>query len=204
MGAQHRRRLRPRCPRCRLLLGNCVCARLQAFPCATRLVVVMDRREVRQHSNSGWLAVELLAGASLAVRGLKEREVDLSTVRDSARQAYLLFPAEGAPVLDAAEVAADGRPVTLVVPDACWRQARRMSRHEVELASLPRRRLPEGLEGRYALREAPAEGHLSTFEAIAAALGVLEGPALRERLLAVFDDWHARHRSERAGVQPCG
>ena len=202
MGTQHRRRLRPRCPRCRLLEGNCVCDRLQPVACATRVVVVMDRREVRQHSNSGWLAVALLAGASLVVRGQKDREADFGAVREPGRQAYLLFPSEGAPALDAAEIAADGRPVTLVVPDSCWRQARRMTRHEPDLAPLPRRRLPDPPRGHYALREAPAEGHLSTFEAVAAALGVLEGPDLQRRLLDVFEPWHARHASERRGEQP--
>ncbi len=179
-----------------------MCEHLHALPCATRVVVLMDRREVRQHSNSGWLAVALLRGATLAVRGQKEGPPDLSMVRDPARQAYLLFPSEGAPPLDAAEVAADGRPVTLVVPDACWRQARRMTRLEPDLAPLPRRRLPDVGPGRYALRVAPAEGHLSTFESVAAALSVLEGPDLTQRLLEVFELWHARHRAERAGIQP--
>lgn len=201
MGAQHRRRLRPRCPRCRLVLGNCLCERIVPFACATRVVVVMDRREARQHSNSGWLAVDLLEGASCTVRGLKDVAPDFSEVRDPGRQTYLLFPAEGTPALDPAEVAADGRPVTLVVPDACWSQARRMTRREPDLALLPRRRLPAVEPGRYALRVAPVEGHLSTFEAIAEALGVLEGPEPRRRLLEVFGAWHARHVSERAGVQ---
>jgi len=172
------------------------------MPCATRLVVVMDRREIRQHSNSGWLAVDLLEGASCPVRGLKDVQPDFSCLDDPARQAYLLFPAEGSPPLDRREIDADGRPVTLVVPDSCWRQARRMTRREPGLAMLPRRRLPDPAPGRYSLRVPPAEGHLSTFEAIAGALGVLEGPELEQRLLSVFDVWHARHAAERAGVQP--
>jgi DTW domain-containing protein YfiP len=185
------------------MLGNCLCDGLRRMPCATRVVVVMGRREAEQTSNTGRLAVELLEGASLIVRGQKDVVPDFTPLRDPARQAYLLFPAEGAPLLDPAEVAADGRPVTLVVPDACWSQARRMTRHEPDLANLPRRRLPDpATPGMYALREAPTEGHLSTFEAIAEALALLEGPQIRTHLLNFFITWHARHLSERNGVQP--
>jgi DTW domain-containing protein YfiP len=162
----------------------------------------MDPREARQTSNSGWLAVDLLEGASCTVRGLKDAAPDFEAVRDPARQAYLLFPAEGTPALDPSEIAADGRPLTLVVPDACWSQARRMTRREPDLRLLPRRRLPDAEPGCYTLRRSPGEGHLSTFEAIARAIGVVEGPDLEARLLKVFLLWHARQSDERRGIDP--
>lgn len=129
------------------MLGNCICERILPLACSTRVVVVMDPREARQPSNSGWLAVDMLEGASCTVRGLKDVAPDFEAVRDPSRQAYLLFPAEGSPALDPAELAADGRPVTLVVPDACWSQARRMMRREPDLRLLPRRRLLDAALG---------------------------------------------------------
>ena len=47
--------------------------------------------------------------------------------------------------------------------------------------------LPDGMTSRYRLRKAPAAGALSTLEAVAAALNLLESPACFDALLRPFE-----------------
>jgi DTW domain-containing protein YfiP len=53
-------------------------------------------------------------------------------------------------------------------------------------------KLPAGMPSRYGLRRAPREGTLSTLEAVARALGLLEGAAIERQMMAAFDKWVER------------
>jgi DTW domain-containing protein YfiP len=102
------------------------------------------------------------------------------SVRDGEGPMALLFPSEGARELSKA----DG-PLTLVVPDGTWRQARKMRTRTKGLAGLPCVTLPPGPTTTYQLRAERREHGLSTLEAIARAFGILEGPAIEDALLAI-------------------
>ena len=94
-------------------------------------------------------------------------------------QPLLLFPFEDAtPIADAARIL-DGRPVVLIVPDGTWRQASKVRRRVPGLADV--KCVSVSGEGRlpYRLRaEAHAHG-LSTIEAIARAMAILESEDVR-------------------------
>jgi DTW domain-containing protein YfiP len=75
----------------------------------------------------------------------------------------------------------------LVVPEGSWGQARRAVRREPWLLDAERVCLPSGPPSHYRLRTAPHEHGLSTLEAVARALGVLEGEAIERALLAMLD-----------------
>jgi DTW domain-containing protein YfiP len=94
----------------------------------------------------------------------------------------VLFPGEGATPL-----VPGGPPVQLIVLDGTWRKARKLLHVNPELAALPRVSLPAPPPSRYRLRKAPAEGALSTIEAIVQALEILEPPASFQPLLAPFE-----------------
>jgi DTW domain-containing protein YfiP len=79
-------------------------------------------------------------------------------------------------------------PRQLIVLDATWSQARRMNRKLDALRGLPTLRLPDEPVPTARLRTSPGEGRVSTIEAIARALRILEGEeaaAGLERLFAV-------------------
>ena len=81
------------------------------------------------------------------------------------------------------------RPVTLIVPDGTWRQAQRVRRRVTGLAEVPCAFVTRDAPSEYRLRRTPDARRLSTMEAIAEALGLLEGargPAARELLLNIF------------------
>jgi hypothetical protein len=105
---------------------------------------------------------------------------------DPARPAVLLYPGEGA--VDVASHPPPG-PVTLVVVDGTWWQARKVIRENPELSALPRYTFTPTTPSEYRIRKEPAAACVSTIEALVHVLGVLEGD--RERFYALLAPFRA-------------
>ncbi|MCP1622355.1 tRNA-uridine aminocarboxypropyltransferase [Pseudomonas nitroreducens] len=172
---------RARCPRCERPLNHCLCALIPHLNNRTRVLLLQHPSEVGHALNTARLAALGLANAELRV-GEDFSDLDLS-----AWDAWLLFPGDSAVAV--AELAAQpvAKPRLLVVPDGTWRKARKLLHLNLNLAALPRVVLPDGLTSRYRLRKAPAEGALSTIEAVAYALDALDAPQSHADLLRPFD-----------------
>ncbi|MCY1433632.1 DTW domain protein [compost metagenome] len=99
----------------------------------------------------------------------------------------LLFPGDQAQPLAAYAGEQDQRPWLLVVPDGTWRKASKLLHLNPLLATLPRVTLAQVQPSRYRLRKAPADGALSTLEAVVQALNVLEAPVCFDALLKPFE-----------------
>jgi DTW domain-containing protein len=162
---------------------------------ATQVVVVGHHVEIKKSTNTARLACIAIAGAELVLRSLPGG--DEGTDPEVGR-AVVLYP--GAP----RELAPTDRGAALLVPDGNWNQARHLARTDPLLARGELVRLPPGPPSRYLLRKEPNPAAISTFEAIARALGVLEGPEHERRLLEVFDRFVARAYELRFGTPPPG
>lgn len=176
----------PRCARCRLHEARCVCAELPTLALRTRVVLVMHRSEVRKPTATGPLALACLPNSACLVHGERDSRVDLAPLFEEDRRVLCLFPGDTAVVLDEALAARDPRPVTLVVPDGTWGQARGAARRIPGLAAAQQVRLPPGPPTEWGLRQEPVDGGLATFEAIARALGTLEGADVHASMMAIF------------------
>lgn len=172
-----------RCERCRLHLGLCVCPLLPRLETRTRLVLIMHRLEARKSTNTGRFAALCLANSQLVLRGDGERP-DAPFVCDDGSRPLLLFPHPDAQPL--ARPAAHEGPITLVVPDGTWRQASKVRKRVPGLDGLPCVALPPEGPSDYRLRRWPHEEGLSTLEAVARAMGVLEGEGVRRELERVL------------------
>ncbi len=184
------------CPRCLRPASVCYCDGLPCVPTArTRVVLLQHPRERRVPIGTARMASLCLKDSLLFV-GL-DFSADqrlLAALADPARPAALLFPGETAADLEASPPAG---PVTLVVVDGTWWQARKLLTLNPALAALPRYALDlQGSE--YGLRRAPQADHVSTLEAVAHALGVLEGPATRDALLVPLRRMVAMQREHEA------
>ena len=174
---------RPTCSRCLRPLGHCLCALIPDLESRTRVLVLQHPSEVGHALNT----------ARLAALGLRNAELRIGEVFDdlpqllaqSDHRACLLFPGEEAVALSG--YAPGDKALLLVVPDGTWRKARKLLYLNPALAALPRVSLGAAGPSRYRLRKAPAEGALSTIEAIVAALDVLEAPRGFDALLRPFD-----------------
>ncbi|AJE02770.1 tRNA-uridine aminocarboxypropyltransferase [Geobacter pickeringii] len=176
-----------RCRRCRLHLPLCLCSSIPRHDLGTRLVLVMHHREWIKTTATGPLALTALPNSELRIHGHRERPLDFRDLDTPHRRTLLLYPGDDVPVLDGALLAADRRPVTLVVPDGTWRQASRMGRRLPGLEHAEMVRLPAGPPTRWGIRrECHPEG-VATFEAIARALGIIESAAVQSDLEELFD-----------------
>lgn len=175
-----------RCPRCLVLQELCFCADLPRLETRTRVVVLMHHREEGKPSNTGRLAELCLANAEVRIRGDHTRPMSREGLEDPTREMLLLYPSEDATELSVDFVRGLERPVTLLVPDGNWGQASKVRKRDPAAKAARAVKLPMESPSRYRLRrEHLAEG-LATFEAIARAMGYLEGPDTRARLEAAF------------------
>lgn len=164
---------RKTCPRCRRPEAVCYCDSVVSLPTQTRVVVLQHPREADVAINTARIAALCLPSSSVHV-GVdfeNDREVN-ELLSDPSRPPILLWPGE-----DARDLATDPppSPVTLVVVDGTWWQARKLVKLNPRLASLPRYAFTPPRPSDYRIRREPAEHCVSTIEALALALGFLEG-----------------------------
>ncbi len=180
----------------------CICALLPRLETRTRVVLLLHQLEVGKPTNTGVVAARCLANSAIVHRGrapdardaVFEDDLDAQVARIAAAiapgtRAAFLFPHETAQPLEAWRDA-DDAPTTLVVPDGTWRQASRARSRLADALGLPCVAL--SIAGRVGtrLRTAQIPERLATLEALAHALGVLEGAAegatIEDALIHVF------------------
>lgn len=157
----------------------------------------MHRREPAKSSNSARLALAMLPEAARVVVGARDRVPAVAKLPPG--RCLLLFPLEGAEPLGPAH--ASGADV-LIVPDGTWHQARRLARRIAAMPGVSPVRLPEGPPSRYSLRKSLRPGTVSTFEAIARSLTLLEGGAAEETMLPWLEEFVRRTLQLRGRVCP--
>ena len=174
---------RIQCPRCLRPQTHCLCPLIPDLDSRTRVLLLQHPSEVNHALNTARLAALGLSNSQLVVGEVFE---DLSELLNPpGYTARLLFPADDAQPLQA--YSPGEQPMLLVVPDGTWRKARKLLHLNPLLAALPRVTLANGGVSRYRLRKAPGPGALSTVEAIAQALQVLEAPQSFDALLQPFE-----------------
>jgi DTW domain-containing protein YfiP len=164
----------------------CLCALIPSFELSTRLLVLMHCREVKLSTNTARLACLAMPNSEIRIRGERGESLTAESLFPENTHAALLFPTEDAIELNAETVKSLPRPLTLVIPDGSWRQAKKVSSREPALNGVLRLKLPPGPPSDYRLRYSPHEENLSTFEAIARAIGVLEGIEIQRKLEELF------------------
>ena len=179
---------RAQCARCLRPETHCLCALIPQLDSRTRVLVIQHPSEVGHALNTARLAVLGLTNAELLVGEVFDELPRL--LNRPGYRARLLFPGEDAQAVVGYQNVVTGeadQPLLLVVPDGTWRKARKLLHLNPALAALPRVTLGQTTTLRYRLRKAPGPDALSTIEAIAQALEMLEAPMTFESLLRPFD-----------------
>lgn len=172
--------------------AGCLCASIPSLALATKVIVVIAHREIHVPTNTGRLATQALVNSAILVHGIQGSICDLSVHLRPDRQALLLYPGEDAELLTSEVVQRYGGNVDLVVPDGNWRKTSKMRRRIPGMDVLPTVRLAPGAPSAYRVRRETKSEGLATIEAIARALGVIEGldgPAVQtalEELMAIM------------------
>jgi len=166
-----------------------VCALIPQRELNTRLLLLMHHTEWASTTNTGRFALRALPNSEVRFRGLPEERVNLDDLRNSPGQLLLLYPTPDAQPLTTEFIQKLKKPVTLIVPDGTWRQAAKVFRRERVLKeqTIPVSLPPDAVESDYLLRRMDKPGALCTLEAIAHAMGILEGEDIKQDLLELFN-----------------
>jgi len=160
-----------------------------ALQTRTRIVLIQHVLEQTERSNTGRHAAAALSSVEVRVFGAK----DVPLKVDDLEGALLLWP--GAPPF-----IPSGLEERLVVLDGSWSQSRKMMQRIPELRSLRRWSLP-ARPGRRSLRASPPGG-MSSLEAIAEAIAVLEGEEAGARVRSVHEALVRKQLADRGYVGP--
>lgn len=173
---------RVRCLRCHRPEAFCLCAAIPSLTSRSRLVLL-------QHPREEFVAIGTARLAALAVEGAT-RHVGVSFEGDAEVRALaarpdacLLFPSDDATPVEALR----GQPRTLFVVDGTWSLAKKLLRTNPFLAALPRVAFTPTEPSRYRIRREPSAECVSTIEAVAHVLSVLDDDPRFSAMLAPFD-----------------
>ena len=123
-----------------------------------------------------------LENVSLKMHGVKNKPTDWPTQQDE-RSLCVLFPSE-----DATELTAQDRGTfdRLIVLDGNWRQAKKAANRIQKACNPIFKTLPREGPSEFRLRKQSEAGRLSTYEATARALSILDGQRYTERMMPLF------------------
>lgn len=165
--------MRETCLRCRRPTSACYCAHLTSIPTETRLVLLQHPRERDMAIGTAHMASLCLPNSELHVGLDWDRSPELArALATPGRTPILLYP--GSEARDIVREPPTG-PVTLVVVDGTWAQAKKLVRTSEVLRALPRYAFSPAQPSEYRIRREPTAESVATIEALAHALGALEG-----------------------------
>ncbi len=193
----------PRCPRCWMLVDYCVCSLMPRLSNRVPVQLLMQWKESGRSSNTGRLVKQVLEQCDIHMRGRPGQPFTGESLLGPGRQGLLLYPGDGVEILQA-DMLDDPDKAVLVVPDGTWRWSRRLWCHEPVLRKFRRVMLPPGPPSMYRLRREREAAHLCTYEAVARALGILEGPELGNAMMAPFPEVVERTMKARGRLRKDG
>jgi DTW domain-containing protein YfiP len=172
--------------------GACYCDRITVLPTRTRILLLQHPREERVAIGTARMAMLALPNARRRVGLDFSQDPEVLAALASSSPAYVLFPGPGA--LSADLLPRDGG-LTLIALDGTWWQARKLLKLNPAIAALPRVAFHPRTPSAYLIRREPADFCVSTIEALAEVLSVLEPEGQRfGRLLDPFHAMVARQR----------
>jgi DTW domain-containing protein len=164
-----------------------MCDAVARIEVRTRICLVIHHRELSRSSNTGLLALKALANSEMRIRGEGRETLDLKDLLTPQYRTFLFYPADDAIELDQALVEQEPTPIQLIVPDGTWRQARKLHSRHAELQAVPRVKISAPSHATFQLRAQSRPEGMATLHAIACALGVIEGDAVKTQLMKLYE-----------------
>jgi DTW domain-containing protein YfiP len=173
---------RDRCYDCLRPQGACFCAAIPSIANQTEVVILQHRRERTHPFNTARIVHKALQNSQLLIDHISNLAARLRL----KPRAGLLFPGKAAQLIS--DLPAEQYPEQLIVLDGTWHHAKTLFREIPALHFLPQYRLAPTSPSHYRIRRAPSGTALSTIEAVATALQMIE-PETKgfDRLLGAFD-----------------
>jgi DTW domain-containing protein YfiP len=165
----------------------CICDSIPTLDLNTRVCLIIHVKELKRTTNTGRLALRALVNSEMRVRGDTREPLDLTDLLTHGYRTFLFYPSVDAVELDNELVAQNGTPIQLIVPDGSWRQASKVHSRHHELKDVPRVKIGAPNLSKFHLRAQHRPEGMATLQAVAHALGVIEGDLVKAQLLKLYD-----------------
>lgn len=152
----------------------------------TRICLVIHSNERTRRANTGLLALKALVNSEMRVRGETKAPLDLSDLLTPPYRTWLFYPSRDAVELTPELVAREQSPVQLIVPDGNWRQAGKVHYRHGEIKNVTRVMISAPNKSKFRLRQQHRREGMATLQAIAHALGIIEGDSVKAELLKLY------------------
>lgn len=169
-----------RCLVCRMLRQLCICNQIPRLEIKTKISILMHGLEEKKITNTARLLK--LAAPETDILLFGRLGVQSQIVIPPKVTPLVLYPTDSALTLDSEFCSKLQYPVFLIVPDGTWTQARKLIQRRSDLYQIPRVRINREEPSNYKVRRSRDSKSLCTLEAVAEALGVLEGPEIKQQL----------------------
>lgn len=184
--ATRRQNINQRCPKCLINKALCFCEFIPTIETKTKVSLVVHIKEKVLSSNTAHLAHQCLTNSEFYYRGLKNQPFDTTFKLDENYSPLYLYPSESAKVLTENYLSSIDKPIQLIVPDGSWRQAKKFHKRVPLFKEIPHVMLPKIPKSIYELRKQKFENSVCTMEAIAYALGIIEGVNIKNELFKIL------------------
>lgn len=165
---------------------RCICENFPILTLKTKISLIIHAKELKRTTNTGRLALKALTNSEMRIRGKEHETLDLSDLLITSYRTLLFYPSESALELDENLLKEDSRPIQLIVPDGNWRQASKVHYRHHELQNVPRVKISTPNTAKSHIRAETTEAGMATLEAIAMALGIIEGEQVKKTLMDIF------------------
>ena len=183
-----KRKTKDPCLGCGLHRTLCLCSEIPLLHLKTKVVLIAHRKELKRTTNTGQLALKALTNSELRIRGTLDKEaLDLSDLLTSNYETILFYPSADAVELNGELIKKILKPVQLLVPDGNWRQASKVFSRHPELHHMLKVKISTPNMAKLHLRAEHTADGMATLQAIALALGLLEGSYVESELLKLYD-----------------
>ncbi|MCL1050549.1 DTW domain-containing protein [Shewanella abyssi] len=198
---------RPNCPSCHYPLKACLCASIKQMQVKTELIILQDPTEVGHAKNSVRLLALVIPQTKVVVG---ETAADFSLLREQLqltdKPIFLVYPSTASRSVSDIVIDTD---VILLLLDGTWRKAYKLLQLNPWLLDFPALHLDLDGASNYTIRKASRSDSLSTLEASAMMLKVIEpqqdvtpltdalAALVEQRLASMPADVRARYRENK-------
>ena len=163
---------RPNCPDCQYPTNACLCANIRPLATSVELIVLQDPGEVKHAKNSVKLMKAVMKDLQVVVGETIEDFMALKSYLDSqTKPIFVLYPSAESQSLSELSLSRD---VILLLIDGTWRKAFKLLTLNPWLSQYPAVHLDLDSPSNYTIRKAKRADSLSTLEAAAMAVKVIE------------------------------
>ncbi len=174
------------CLQCFLHKDRCICALIPSLSLKTKISLIIHAKELKRTTNTGRLALLALTNSEMKVRGESKETLDLGELLSADYRTFLFYPSLNARELDHKLLSESTLPIQLIVPDGNWRQASKVNTRHKELEGIVRVKISTPNLSHFHLRAENTESGMATLEAIAHALGIIEGEEVKTILMKFY------------------